>query len=122
MIGFAFFIVSIIAYKFMTERALKNLSDTDKVKLVDAFSTYRKFGLLAVLSFCAIAFFLSTYIEAALDKSFYLFYILLSFFMGGYYLLIYKKLKNIEISQSYLKIYLIASTILGLGVLSLVLF
>ncbi|HSK72870.1 MAG TPA: hypothetical protein VK892_14305 [Pyrinomonadaceae bacterium] len=117
--GITIFAVFYIASRIINERALRQLSQNEKARLIDGFSSFRIFSAVVVLLFVAIflvaenfLFGLATSIRLAFPIAIFLLLLILSF-------ITYKKLKKLDISESYIRTYLISLVLQYFGLAAL---
>lgn len=117
--GITIFAVLYIASRVIGERALRRLSDEEKARLIDGFSSFRIFSAVVVLLFVIIFLVaenyltgLSSAIRVGFPAAIFLLLIVLSF-------ITYRKLKSLNISESYIRTYLITLFLQYLGLAAL---
>lgn len=117
--GITVFAALYIASRVIGERALRRLSQEEKARLIDGFSSFRIFSAVIILLFVVIFLAAENYLtdlSAAVRGGFpaaiFLLFLVLSF-------ITYKKLKSLNISESYIRIYLITLFLQYLGLAAL---
>ncbi len=117
--GITVFAALYIASRVIGERALRRLSQEEKARLIDSFSSFRIFSAVIVLLFVVIFLAAENYLtdlSAAIRLGFpaaiFLLLIVLSFAT-------YKKLKSLNVSESYIRTYLITLFLQYLGLAAL---
>lgn len=114
--GLLIFIAAYIAGRFISERALKLLSEKEKGRLLQGFAKYRVYSLVGIVLIVFVYFGISS----ALPNSFYS---SMQFFIGALvlYLLVgtiysYKKLKDLKLPDAYINQYLISTFVQYVGI------
>ena len=105
IIGIFLLVALIVASRFISENALKLLSENEKAKILDSFSNFRKYNQIPVLIIFALVL-LIEYLEPEYSvKIFITLMILFIVFMVVSHLLITKKLNNLNLPRDYRKKY-----------------
>lgn len=123
-IGIGIFIVTIIASRIISERAMKELTIDEKAKLIDAFSGMRAYSLIP-LSIIICGYFLImryTDINRVVLSVVYFSLIILFIIISNIY--VYKKLSKLNFPATYLKTHVFSKLIsfIGIGIFFYVIF
>lgn len=117
--GITVFAVLYIVSRVVSERALRRLSNDEKARLVEGFSGFRIFSAVVVLLFVVIFLVAENYltdlsgmIRLGFPVAIFILLIILSF-------LTFNKLKSLNIPESYIKTYLLATFLQYLGLAAL---
>lgn len=116
LFGLGIFVGAYIVSRIVRERALKRLSTGEKARLLDAFSGYRTYFMsagfgLPLLCFLAIKFWPST--QSFLTP---IFFVLCGLMLVVMTWLSFRKLKELNLPQDYIRSFLISSVIQYLGI------
>jgi hypothetical protein len=106
-IYFLIFIVSIVASRIVGERALKLLSTEEKGTLLDSFSSYRLYNTYVSLGLVAVYFVLADYVWQSSATLALIFIILFFTISGTISALSYRKLKSLNMPNSYTNSFLV---------------
>lgn len=115
MIAFILLLGSILIAQFVNEKAIKNLDQLKKAELTDLFSKNRIYTMVILICIITI-FFISLrfqLIDPFISTIVYIIAIFCFLVINGY--LSYKKLKENAFPDSYIKSYLLSTTIRFLG-------
>jgi uncharacterized membrane protein len=115
IIGFVAFIVAYIAGRFISERAIKLLSENEKGKLLQGFSKYRLFSLVGVIVLVVIHYATQALMPNSSFASFPVFVGVLVFYLLGSSIYSYKKLKDLEMPDNYINQFLFSTLIQYVG-------
>jgi hypothetical protein len=114
-LGIIVMLICIVLSRIISEKAHKNLTSEQKVSLIDSFSEMRKYNLLP-LAVIFIVFIFAKYLKPALGMSFYIiFLIAILSFLVGLQIIVFRKLKRLEMPKSYTKIYVLSKIIVLSG-------
>lgn len=104
-IAFGVFIAAIIVSRILQERALRRLSTEEKGRLVEAFASYRMFGLLPLAAIAGLYFAMSE-LDALTTSTMLAIYVPSALaFAVVMQLLVYRKLRKLAVDPAYLKVY-----------------
>ena len=106
-IYFLIFIVSIVASRIVGERALKLLSTEEKGTLLDSFSSYRLYNTYVSLGLVAAYFVLADYVWQSSATLALIFIILFFTISGTISVLSYRKLRSLNMPNSYTNSFLV---------------
>jgi hypothetical protein len=123
ILGFAAFILLFIAARIFNERSVKTLDQSEKAKMVDAFSSFRKYSLVPVLGLIALYFLLAWFIGSDV-RLYALFLVLLLCYVLAINIFIVRKLLVLDLPRPVVMSYIITSLIklAGLGIFFAVMF
>lgn len=113
-----FLVAAIIISRFMMERALRRLSDTEKARLVDSFSVYRTWNFTIVLLLAMLYLMIMRYLPEWRSIWNLLFFSLFLTIVITVSVLSWQKLKRLNLPEGYIRSYLLSLLIqyLGIGV------
>jgi hypothetical protein len=106
-IYFLIFIVSIVASRIVGERALKLLSTEEKGTLLDSFSSYRLYNTYVSFGLVAAYFVLADYVWQSSATLALIFIILFFTISGTISVLSYRKLRSLNMPNSYTNSFLV---------------
>lgn len=109
-------IVSVIASRIVSERALKQLGNDEKGRLLDSFSGYRLYNTIVILGLLVAYFAATNYFPQSFSMLTLIFIILFFTASATISVLSYKKLKALDMPESYIKSFLVSMTIQYAGV------
>jgi hypothetical protein len=115
-IYFLILIVSIVASRIVSERALRQLSTDEKGTLLDSFSSYRLYNTVVILGLVVAYLVAMNYYPQSYSMLTLIFIILFFTISGTITALSYQKLKSIGMPDSYIKSFLISLGIQYVGV------
>lgn len=116
MIGFVMLLVSVFASRTINDRANKNLDQTKKAELIDLFANVRILNF-AVLIAIVVLFYLSIRFELVDPTIAWIaYFVSISAYIIVNGISAYRKLKLNGFSDSYIKSYLIATSVRVLGI------
>jgi hypothetical protein len=119
--GFVVFAGAVVVNRLLSERALKQLSAEEKVRLLDSFSGNRVFYVIAML-ILILAFFVGSKVWPELGATIVrAFVIVLALMSIGNGVFSYMKLKSLSAPKSYVSSFLVRSLVYY-GALLLLLF
>ncbi len=115
-IGFLVFFAAIFAARFINERALKKLSEAEAARLLQGFSRFRMYSLGAVIGIVAMFFAYSNLYPGSTFRVAQLFMGVLVAFLISTGVAAYLKLKKMQMPDSYVNSFLLASFVKYAGV------
>ncbi|MCX4243469.1 hypothetical protein [Paraliomyxa miuraensis] len=120
-VGFGLFLVIIVATRIASERALRKLDTEAKGRLVEAFSSFRLASLIPLAAIAAI--YLAMTQMDAMTSGLLLGIILPAtlVFGVGMQLLVYRKLRGMDLDPAYLRVYSICRVAMLVGFVVLML-
>jgi hypothetical protein len=110
IIGFAAFIVLFIAARIINERSVKTLDQADKAKLVDAFSSFRKYSLIPVLGLIVLYFLLVQFVGSDVRLYLALLGVMLCYVIA-INIFIVKRMTALHLPRPVVKSYIVTSLI-----------
>ena len=113
------FIVAYFISRVISERALKRLTTEEKAKLLDAFSGYRIFNMVIVLSLFFLVLAGDRFLPQLRTKLWPAFMVLLALVLVTMSSLSYRKLKNLNMPAAYIKSFLLSTGVQYIGLLCL---
>lgn len=106
------FIAAMIVCRILQERALRRLSTDAKGRLVEAFSDYRMIALLP-LAAAAGLYFLMTGLDALTATTVTMLFVPASLaFAAVMQVLVYRKLRALEVDREYLRTYSVCRAVM----------
>jgi predicted membrane channel-forming protein YqfA (hemolysin III family) len=115
IIGLGAFIVSYIAGRLVSERALKLLSEKEQGKLLQGFSRYRVFSLIGVIILVVIHYAAQSLSPDSYLAHFPVFVGVLVLYLLGSSIYAYRKLKQLELPDNYINQFLLSTLIQYVG-------
>lgn len=119
LFGVFAFIVTYIISRVINERALKRLTTEEKAKLLDAFSGYRTYNMVIVLSLFFLVLAGDRFLPQLRSKLWPSFMGLLAALLITISSLSYRKLKNLDMPAAYIKSFLLSTGFQYIGILCL---
>jgi hypothetical protein len=119
LFGVFAFIVAYFISRLISERALKRLTAEEKARLLDAFSGYRIFNMVIVLSLLFLVIAGDRFLPQLRATLWPAFMVLLALVLLTMSSLSYRKLKSVNMPPVYIKSFLISTGIQYLGILCL---
>ncbi len=116
LIGLIVFFAAWIGGRAISERAMKILSEREKARLLDGFSNYRIFNLVGVVALAGLHFTLRAFVPNSYYASFPAFVGVLVLYLLFTSMLSYRKLKKLEISDSYINQFLLSTFVQYTGI------
>ncbi|MFZ1687928.1 MAG: hypothetical protein WAU70_10930 [Flavobacteriales bacterium] len=120
LIGFLLFLGCAFGARLVSERALRTLPDDQKVRLVDAFSGMRTYGMLAAIGLVAILFVLPKLFP---DDPAYGLYIGLGLaiaFLAVRQVMTARRLRALQMDEAYMRKLALARLLANLGIVILI--
>ena len=114
-IYFLILIVTIVISRIVGERALKQLSTEEKGRLLESFSSYRLYNTYVSLALVVAYFVLADYVWQSSATLALIFIILFFAISGTISVLSYRKLKSLNLPDSYTNSYLLRVGIQYIG-------
>lgn len=114
-IGFVAFIVTYIAGRWISERALKTLTENEKGKLVEGFSRYRIVSIVGVVVLLILHFAILNLMPDNSGTTLSIFVVLFVVYLLGSTIYAYRKLKSLEISDNYINQFLFSTLVQYVG-------
>lgn len=109
-------IVAIIVSRILSERAIKKLSNDEKGRLLDSFSSYRLYNTIVILGLFVVYFVATNYFPQSYSILTLIFIVLFFTVSITITVLSYKKLKSINMPDSYINNFLVSMVIQYAGV------
>jgi hypothetical protein len=119
LFGVFAFIVAYFISRVISERALKRLTTEEKAKLLDAFSGYRIFNMVIILSLFLLVLAGDRLLPELRSTLWLAFTVLLALILVTISSLSYRKLKNLDMPTPYSKSFLVSRSIQYMGILFL---
>jgi hypothetical protein len=116
LIGLIVFVAALLVSRVISERALRKLSQDEAARLVQGFSGFRTYSLVAVVSLVVVFFAVSySYPEYSFRAAQIFMGVLVAFLLltGG---LAFRKLKALKLPDTYLNSYLFATFVQYAGI------
>ena len=115
LIGLIIFLLCAFGARFISERAMRSLPAEQKVKLIDAFSGMRMYGLLWTIGLLGAYFALPTLLPNAPMLSLSISLGLAVIFLVVRQVMVRKKLNALEVDAAYKRKVMMAQLLIGLG-------
>ena len=115
MIAIIILIICYVACKFLHESGLGTLDDSQKARLLDGFSSFRKWGLLSIFVAIFAGYFIAELLalDSSYTSTFRSFYLLS--LIASYFTLAYKKLRKIEMPDEYISKWRLGIILIAIG-------
>ena len=113
---FLVLIVAVIASRIVSERALKQLSNDEKGKLLDSFLSHRLYNTIVILGLVVAYFVATNYFPQSFSTLTLIFIILFFTVSATISVLSYKKLRALNMPAGYIKSFLVSMAIQYAGV------
>ena len=114
--GILAFLVTYFVSRIINERALRKLSIEDKARLLDAFSNYRIYSTLAVLSIPLAHIGLSRLQPQLAWRAAPFLFVLFVGSLALVSMLTYRKLKGLRLPEDYIKSFLLSTLVQYVGI------
>ncbi len=114
IVGIAVFFISIIFSRIISEKAFIQLSQEQKISIVDSFSKMRTYNLIPIGTILLAFFLLEKYISLN-SIGVFSFLAALSAFLIFFQWLSVRKLKKLDLPEKYIKKYFISRLIIMSG-------
>lgn len=115
LIGLIIFLLCAFGARFISERAMRSLPAEQKVKLIDAFSGMRMYGLLWTIGLIGAYFALPTLLPNAPMLSLSIGLGLAVIFLVVRQVMVRKKLNALDVDAAYKRKVMMAQLLIGLG-------
>ena len=115
LIGLIIFLLCAFGARFISERAMRSLPAEQKLKLIDAFSGMRMYGLLWTIGLLGACFALPTLLPNAPMLSLSISLGLAVIFLVVRQVMVRKKLNALEVDAAYKRKVMMAQLLIGLG-------
>lgn len=118
-VGLAAFFAGMIASRVLAERALHLLAPDEKLRLLDSFSRFRAFGSIPLVFVVFIFLSLSSFSPQFILPAFFGAWALLAGFIAWQHFFVYRRLRELSISESYRAAFSRAQWVSSLGFIAL---
>jgi len=115
LIGLIIFLLCAFGARFISERAMRSLPAEQKLKLIDAFSGMRMYGLLWTIGLLGAYFALPTLLPNAPMLSLSISLGLAVIFLVVRQVMVRKKLNALDVDAAYKRKVMMAQLLIGLG-------
>ena len=122
LIAFLFIFVVFFISRSMNERALRRLTDEEKARLIDEFSSQRLWSFAHILLIVAGYYWLTILESVSITTAFAIYFFAIVLFMVLQYRRSLEKLRSIQISPEYIKTYQNSTLVKSLGLIGVMLF
>lgn len=119
LIGIAILFSAYVVNRFIMTEATKKLSDSDKLKLFEVFSKRNKYTTIFLLLLILIFFGAIEYLPHFTFQIAIVYFIIFILYLTFRFASNYKKLKQIEMPDAYIKRFIISFSIFTTGFLGL---
>ncbi|REJ79195.1 MAG: hypothetical protein DWQ47_00170 [Acidobacteria bacterium] len=110
-VAIGIFLVSVFVARYINEKALRELSEEDAARLLQGFSQYRVYSLVAIILIIAAYFFVNYFYPNSRATSITIFMAAIVVFLLANSVFMFRKLRKLEMPDSYINRFLLVTLI-----------